>query len=1019
MCVFVAAAMTPAHGQQASIARDDPLPPLVDYQVRSYSAADGLTSSNPTALVQTPDAFLYVGTGKGLFRFDSREFERVALSGFASTLIEDLFLDGRGRLWIRSAATDIAYLENGTVHVLGRLGMSTDAFTSTSDGTVWLSGNEGLVRVTAGGEPWFEVLTRANGLPSDTVAGVFEMRNGETIVPTAAGLSRLIHDRRAKGGLRFDPFWPIRGGSVSRGHVRHDARGLWVAYPFARQTIRYHDGIVTNYGARRLGIDDFSWSAGDETLLRSNLASLLRDADEWARASEIGPGRELGRTLLQRDGTRWVDLRHTTRHSELVRLRPSGKPELVDLSGRPEWSVITSMLEDHEGSVWIGTDRGLLQLVKRRVRAVAQQEGLPRELVFPVLQTRDGSVWVGTWGEGLFRFAHGALAERMTAAHGLPDDRVRSLFESSDGALWVGMRTAAARILRGRVVERIPVFNETRAFAETRDHALWIAGALELLVRRPDGHISRLATGPSIGAAWSMFAEPGGSVLIGTQRGLFRVTPRLDAPTRVGADQGLDDAFVTGIFAGQDGAVWVGTYDRGLFRLRPDAVDHLTASAGLPSSVFLLLDDAQGGIWLSGTEGLWRVSKDSLRAVADDIAHGLAPRYTLRPVPFGESEGTAGPEGNRASPGGWRLRDGRLVFNGGHGLNVIDPADTLTSPSSPRTVVLSVAADGQRIEPADGRASLPARTRRVEIDFATLSFIAPRQHRFQYRLDGFDADWTVGGAQARTTYTNLRPGRYTFHVRSVKPPGTAWLASEATEVIEVEAEWWQTSLFRVGLALAFCAAVYGLHRLRLRQALAIHRVRATIASDLHDDLGSSVNSIAVMTKLLETDTDLGGPQRALLARIHHAAAETALSVRQLVWLVDPSHADLEFLLLRLRRVAHDLLPATDVEFDIAPPTRSRPLSMSVTRNVLLIFKEALNNIARHAEAIRVDIRVLAHRDALAVEIRDDGAGFDASRVEDGNGLHNMRRRARELGGALVVETAPGQGTTILLTVKLT
>src|SRR5262249_29496587 len=157
-----------------------------------------------------------------------------------------------------------------------------------------------------------------------------------------------------------------------------------------------------------------------------------------------------------------------------------------------------------------------------------------------------------------------------------------------------------------------------------------------------------------------------------TQRGLFRLTPELGMPTRVAAGEGLDDAFVTGIVAGDDGAVWIGTYERGVFRLRPNGVDHLDVSAGLPASAFAVLDDGNGGMWLSGTKGLWRASKASLRMVADDIAHGRPPRLTLRPVPFGESEGAAGPEGNRASPAAWRLRDGRLIFNGGHGLSVVD-----------------------------------------------------------------------------------------------------------------------------------------------------------------------------------------------------------------------------------------------------------------------------------------------------------------------------------------------------------
>ncbi len=1017
LCTFVGAARA-APGQLSLTAARDPLPPLAEFHVRSYAAADGLEASGVTALAQMRDGFLYAATGKGLFRFDSRKFEPIALPGFGSALIQDLFVDSRQRLWIRSAADDLAFIDSGTVHVLGRLPLSGDAFTSTSDGTVWISGAQGLVRIAVGRPDWFTVFTRAEGLPCDTVAGVFETPRGELIVPTGTGLTRLIHDPRESRGVRFELVASVGRSTVSRNDVRSDANGLWVSYPDTKQAIRYHDGAVTSIGPPGLGLDDFSWRKGDETTLFPGLNSRLRDPEAWARQSLIPFGWHLSRGLMQRDGTRWFDLRRTVRHSELTRITPSGKPELIDLSDRPEWSVVTSLLEDHEGSIWVGTDRGLLQLVKRRVRAVTRRDGLPDEFIFPVLQTRDDAVWVGSWGEGLFRFAHGARAERMSVAQGLQDDRVRSLFESSDGALWVGMRTACARIVAGRVAEQIPIFNEVRGFAETAEHVLWIAGARELVARAPDGHLKRIPIGPTR-PLWSIFAERDGSLLLGTQRGLFRMTPESsDSLIPVAADAGLGDAFVTGIFAESDGTVWIGTYDRGLFRLRSTHADHVDARVGMPSSIFSLVDDRRGAIWLGGNDGIWRVQRDSLHIVADDIAQGRPPRLTLRPVRIGETEGAAGSETNRASPGAWRLRDGRLVFNGTRGLSVVDVEAPEPVSASPRTVVLSVVADGERIASIDDRASLPPRTHRVEIAFTTFSFIAPRQHRFRYRLDGFDPDWIEAGAEARTQYTNLRPGRYTFHVQSIAPAGQAWVNSAATEVIEVQAAWWQSRLFQLGLVTAICVAAYGLHRLRLNQEIALHRLRATIASDLHDDLGSSLNSIALMTQLLNADADVGGPTKHSLARIQRATEETATSLRQLVWLVDPKHGDLEYLFLRLRRVANDLLPHVDVRFDIAASIRPRAVSMTVMRNVLLIFKEALNNIGRHASATHVDVSLVEQRGALVMTIRDNGAGFDVGRVEYGNGIQNMRRRTGELGGDLIVESGPRAGTRLVATIKL-
>jgi len=233
----------------------------------------------------------------------------------------------------------------------------------------------------------------------------------------------------------------------------------------------------------------------------------------------------------------------------------------------------------------------------------------------------------------------------------------------------------------------------------------------------------------------------------------------------------------------------------------------------------------------------------------------------------------------------------------------------------------------------------------------------------------------------------------------------------------VWARWW----FQAAAVAALGLAGYGVHRLRVRQLLALERVRTHIAADLHDDIGASLSQIAILSevarsRLDRTDSRAAGP----LAEVASISGELVDSMSDMVWAINPKHDRLSDLVHRVRRFAGDLLGGRDIALRFqAPDGADDPLLGAATRRqFFLIAKEAVNNIARHSGATQVDIEFELGARCLVLRVRDNGRGFDAAASYHGNGLANMRRRAATLGGGLELRASPGEGATLIVTAPL-
>jgi signal transduction histidine kinase len=312
---------------------------------------------------------------------------------------------------------------------------------------------------------------------------------------------------------------------------------------------------------------------------------------------------------------------------------------------------------------------------------------------------------------------------------------------------------------------------------------------------------------------------------------------------------------------------------------------------------------------------------------------------------------------------------------------------------------------------------LAASANNLLIEYVGVSFRNDGPLRYQYRLDGVDTDWSPPGEQRSVNFARLAPGSYRFLVRAITPEDQA--GPEPTVLaFRIAWPWWRSRGFLTAALALLALAIASMHWLRLRRRLELEAVRTRIATDLHDDIGANLSRIAILTEVARRDIDPHNPGVSeRLAHVASVSRDLVDSMSDIVWAVNPSRDRLRDLVRRMRRFADDVLSARDIELRFRAPADGDevPLGADTRREVFRVFKEAVNNVARHSRSRSVEIELGIAAGWLALRVADDGRGFDLEQIRktgDGNGLASIRRRAECLGGTLEIASRPGEGTTL-------
>jgi signal transduction histidine kinase/ligand-binding sensor domain-containing protein len=958
-----------------------------DLPTATYTTADGLPHDVVLRLFQDRSGFLWIGGATALVRFDGERFTRFgAADGLdVGTGVNEVAAGPDGHLWIATNGAGIFRFDLQTT--------SRARFTQVQVGDVRATNRVNTLVVAPDGNLWA-------GTDAGLFVGSLQQAMRRIALPHIAAEDQARVQIRSVV-LKGSWVWiaaqtgVFRCASSGADCYRESSRGVRHFIPGLNGTL----GMVRLDGVELWPVDSEGLLAGPPEVIGKG----------W-RPRWVAPASD-GLLVIGEDRRIiWSDTR-----TERV------------LFAAAEFSRVNHLLEDAAGNVWVGTNGGLLAIRRQGVTLFSSHPGLRQPVLRTLARTATGDPYALSEDYWLHRIDGNRVTSARvappagTSRSSWPDTSIRL---DSVGDVWLGTGSGLFRFSSVRFSSEPPA---TAVPAARYTRADGLAG----------NHIAEIFE-DSRGDLW-LANVPAGAETLTVWR---RRTGRFE---RLGAAHGLPAGSQLGGFVEDShGAVWARLREGGVARIRGNRVAVFGVERGFPLLVFGLLADRGGGLWVGGSDMLLRVADATAEAVN---AMPVMPKLGATIVSLAQNQsglvfaGTH--EGLLAmNPADQRVRRfspfdgvprgsvdalvaepaGTLLLIAGRTLARLDPS-TPPRPLPPPRCLLSAMRIGGRVLPwpESGREQvngleLSPSENQIEVEFTGLSPRLGEPLQYEHRLSGASDAWTRA-ADRRVVYAGLGPGRYTLEARVSGSDQSR--SAPAIVSFRVLPPWYERWWFLTLVVSALLLGAYSAHRVQLAHALRTERLRSRIATDLHDDIGASLSQISI---LAEVARRRAGETAAVapLASIADTSRDLVDSMSDIVWAVNPRTDSLSDLTHRMHRFAEETLGAADIAltFSAPPDDIHLKLGADLRRELYLILKESVNNIARHSGASAAVVRLSLARHQLRLEIADNGRGFDPGVPADGNGLASMRKRAAAFGGAFDIDSTPGHGTRVSLTASL-
>ncbi len=930
-------------------------------------------------------------------------------------------LNVQGQLPVERVTTARGLVNDRVTHIM-----------SDSRGYLWFGTRDGVSRFD--GQRFVNYRTE-DGLPHDFITTITESRDGTMYFATIEGLVR-----HAANATRERGVFEIIGRGVGINDVMEDREGrLWAGCGEHLCEVRngalHRDETYPGATVQVLAVDP----AG-QLWVGSTNGLLVRRAngtwERWAVYPDRGSDAVHGLSFDRR-GRIWVGggfgifiTEPEKLRSPLIEHVPFTRLATADLP-----IVICRTAVHLPEATWLPTSAGVFRFDEHGMQFLGERAGLVDRTVNTIAEDAGGNLWFGADLGGALRVSRSSVTT-FTRAHGLRDDGVSSIFGNGDAVCATSGGTRFLQCFEGsgiRVHELVPRsvqfpgWGWNQVVARDRSGEYWVAtgqGALRWsadLTRVIGLYDSRNGLGGD--DVFRIWTDSRGDVWFGTFG--KHVLTRRDRATgqfvRYDESHGMPLVAPTAFAEDREGDVWIGLYTGGVLRFDGKRFERF--EKGLPKGfVRGLLFDARGTLWVAANEGVGPLHGPVRRSGALSLA---------------------------------KLADGRLAIGTMRGIEILDPATGRTTRLTtayglPHNEAIAMHVDGEgalwvgtaaglsrvtridepgvatpprpRIDAVDGsvvpvlgthavsalRLAYPGH--RMTVTFSAPDFDPRHPLQFEYRLE-VDAQWTPAGTRRSVTYERLPFGKQRFEVRSVLNGRRSPPATIAMNVIPpLWRRWW----FVAVVAAAAVALALLLHRMRVAHLLALHEMRMRVATDLHDDLGSSLSRISILSEVAKRGN----------ARVLDEIGETARGVVDAlgdsIWSIDPRRDDLQSVLARVRHFAADVLEAKSIamDFDVPPSLAGLQLTPEKRRELFLILKEAINNAAKHSGASKLAVAAQVDGSRLHVRVEDDGRGFAKEHLNGGHGLPSMTARAARAGGSLLIGSSPGAGTRIEVTIPI-
>ena len=1029
-------------------------PQLSDKNFEHIKSDKGLSQNTIHYIIQDKQGFMWFATEDGLDKYDGYNFKIFKnipnnKNSISDNFIWTLYQDRSGTFWVGTNSGGLCKFDRMLEQFDNYKNNPNDSTSLSSNnvraifeddsGNLWIGTEGGGLNELNKKDKTFKHYRfdpdDPHSLSNDIVLSIYEDKEGTLWVGTDGGLDRF---NKAAGNFQRFYYVPNDPNSISNNVVlslyEDRSGGFWVGTLFGLNYFDKKNGKFYRY---------FSNEDISSSLDNGRINSMLEDETGTLWVATGG-----GLYQFDRKKKKFISFTHNPSHSS-------------SLSN----NNILSLYEDNSGIIWIGTaEGGIIKFDRERMKFKhymydpTNPNSLSYNTVRSLYQDKNGILWIGTLGGGLNRL------DRKTNKYthylynannhfSLDNNSVISIYRDKAGTLWVGTWGGGLNKAIGGSDKNIKFEhyltnsssknsisnNIVQAIYEDRQGRFWIGTGigLDILDRKTGKFYSftnnyKDSNSISDNQVQSCIKEDmSGNLWIGTWNGLNKLDLS-KVPVKppfnhlkfhryhhiAGKQSSLSDNRVISIYEDKDGTLWFGTYGGGLNKLTVSQQKLNNGNArfinysikdGLASNiVYGILGDEEGNLWLSTDNGLSKFNPKT---------------ETFRN--YFESDGL---QGNQFFWGAsFKGINGELFFGGTNGLNAFYPSTLKDNKHIPPIVITDFQIFNKPVEVGSKDSPLDRsifETRKIKltynqnvfsIEFAALDFTAPNKNQYEYMMEGFDKNWVKSGNRRFVTYTNLDPGTYIFRVKGSNNDGI-WNNKGTSLKIVILPPFWRTWWFIIISVLVIGGVIVMFITYRVKNLLDIERLRTKLAADLHDNIGSSLTEISILSEVITKKLDsVGDDIKKSLKMISDNSRNLIDNMSDIVWLVNPNRDSLYDLILRLRDTYTELSSYASISFrsENLKSLEKVSLSMEHRQHLYLIFKEGINNCITHSECTEISLDAFIKGKRLEMVLKDNGTGFKINNDYNGNGLSNMKHRAKSIGGEIVINSKIGEGTTLI------
>jgi signal transduction histidine kinase/ligand-binding sensor domain-containing protein len=976
------------------------------------SITDGLLSNNILTVAQDQRGYIWLGTENGLQRYDGARFRTIW-----NERADQILTGSDGLLWVRSGKR------------IGRINTGNFTFTPIPyEGSNEVYGNSGMwLKQDASGNVFLLITGKSCQYYSEK-SRRFSKANNPFSIPASLKIQDVVEDRHK------NRYW-----IVSR-----DDFGYW-----DRQTRQYYN-LSNNSQADHLlntmapyapvasfFIDDQKryWiqtgSKSNATFLCYNSA-LNRFTSDTSGLNGMGTRsyfevygfKQLKEAAPAVYGLNCFSIYNNHRFNEIR--TPANNPYGI------QFNSVEDLFQSGDGTVWVATDNGLYftSNVRRNIHILFSQEK-GRASISSLFEDSYNNIWVGTWGRGIFVLNNPQQSQEVEVLKAINDldaytKLVWTICEDKRKQVWIGCqegRLAQYNPATKRAsLHRLKIFNNSaiRQIIKDEEGLLWLG--------LQDGRL--LTYNPSSPAINSSFREVLSLNGLISRMGFINEYQMwiavhnkgiyiADIKTRklvrsITVDQG-QPSFVAGtreLLTFNDTLCLIAGERLGILNPQELKINYSSFPGNqLPGSIFTLQKDQYGNCWAGGSSGIYKLNMASRSITRLTQQDGLITIHNNSYVPERSMQ----------------LRNGWLAFGGNQHLVLFNPVEYNNSMVPPSVNITGFQLNGRYL-PEDSVTSLsvidiPYEHRVFSIEFAAINFMQKGRLTYEYRLEGLNDEWISLTTPTAINYNFLPHGHYRFMVRAKNEQGQ-YSPTTTSLRIYIAPPFWKTAWFYILVGLAIASLLFYLHRLRLQKLLHIEKVRSRLARDLHDDMGSTLSTINILSNMALQQPSLDeAKSKAYMNTISLSTSQMMEAMDDIVWSINPVNDNIAKMVARMKETAGSILEPKQIDyrFDVAPAVADVHLSMEARREIFLIFKEAINNTVKYAEATLVTLTFNRKGSNLLLTIEDNGVGFEmgtpGSAVR-GNGLKNMQKRAALLKGQLSISSQAGKGTSLNLAMPI-